>query len=729
MKEKPTWILYMATFPPRECGIATFTQDLTKAMDNKFAPGIKSKILAINNTDTNIYNYPEDVIYQISDTDISEYIDVAKRINKSNAIKLVSIQHEFGIFGGEYGSYLIAFLEILEKPAVITFHSVLPNPDEKLKRVVQTIAEKSQSIVVMTEKGIDILKEDYEIRSDIQLIHHGIPSIPFEPSSKEKAKLGYKNKILLSSFGMLNSGKGYEHVIDALPKVIEKFPDVLYLIIGETHPVVRKEQGEEYRNFLERKVKELNLQKNVKFYNKYVKLKEILMYLQATDISICSNNNPNQITSGTLVYAMGAGRVVISTPFIHAKDIVKPSRGILAEFNSPDSFAEAIIKVISNPRLKLSMEKDAYSYTRIMTWTNVALSYMRQFNKLIHRNTKHEEVLPKIKLNHLIKLTDDFGMIQFVDNTTPDLSSGYTLDDNARALIVCGIYCSKFKCNKRIELIDIYLDFIEYVQQEDGKLMNFVDYKRNINMSQWSDDAHGRGIWSLGFLLSLKEMPDYFKKKAKRIFTKAINAIESIKSPRATAFIIFGLYYYNLENPSEENIIRIKELATHLVNIYHDQSSEEWTWFETYLTYSNSRLSESLFYAYLATKEEEFLEVAKKTLDFLICTTLNNGQFAPVGHDGWYFKNGKKAYYDQQPVDTAAMVQTLLVANKVTGEEKYLKKAIVVFSWFLGNNALNQMVYDESSGGCHDGVGQHSINLNQGAESTISYLLARLSFD
>lgn len=726
-KEKSSWMVYMGTFPPRECGIATFTKDLVTAMDRKYSPSIKSKIIAMNDDIANIYNYPDDVIFQIDESDINGYIEVAKKINEMDKVKLVNIQHEFGIFGGEYGCYLIAFLEIINKPVIITFHTVLPNPNDKLKKVVQSLAEKSMYLIVMTKKAVEILRNDYEIKTNIEIIPHGIPSVQFESSLKAKNDFGYKNRIVLSSFGMMNRGKGYEYVIDALPKVIEKYPNILYLIVGETHPVVRKKEGEQYRNLLEKKVKELNLKKNVKFYNKYLKLSEIVKYLQATDIYICANNNPNQITSGTLGYAMGAGRAVISTPFLHAKDIVNHERGLLVEFRNPESFANAIIKILSSPGLKESMEKNAYSYTRHMTWPNVALSYIGVFNKHIRLSEKHETAFPKIKLNHLMKLTDKFGIIQFVNHTQPDKYSGYTLDDNARVMIACCMYYNKFKDGSKLKLINTYLNFIKYVQQKDGRLYNVVDHNRKIKFKDWSDDAHGRALWALGYLISIESIPVELKDKAKKIFCKALNIIGNIKSPRAVAFIIIGLYFYNKSRPSSENISKIRKLANHLVSLYKDSSSDRWQWFEEYLTYSNSKLPEALFYSYLATQDKEYLKIAKSTLNFLISITFEKGIYAPIGHDGWNFKNGKKAHFDQQPVDAASMVQTLVLANRITKEDKYMKDVIRAFHWFLGKNSLNQIIYDESTGGCHDGLGKLSVNLNQGAESTISYLIARLS--
>ncbi len=382
-KEKSSWIMYMSTFPPRECGIATFTKDLVTAMDKRFNPKIKSKITAMNNNCTNIYNYPENVMFQISDTNIHEYAEVAEKINKTDSIKIVNIQHEFSIFGGRKCRYLIHFIEALNKPFVVTFHTVLPDPDDQIRKVVQSIARKAACLIVMNNLAIDILRNDYGLNNEIIVIPHGIHPVDFNTSVKAKTGLGYKDRVILTTFGMINPHKGIEHVISALPDVIKKFPDVLYLIIGETHPYERKKRGEKYRNFLEKKVKESGLQEHVKFYNKYVKLNEIIKYLEATDIYIAPSLNQKQITSGTISYAMGSGRVVISTPFLHAKDAVTPEMGLLVEFNNPKSFSDAIIKILSDPLLKQEMEKNAYSYTRDATWPNVAESYMNIFKEYL----------------------------------------------------------------------------------------------------------------------------------------------------------------------------------------------------------------------------------------------------------------------------------------------------------------------------------------------------------
>ncbi|MFX0138859.1 MAG: glycosyltransferase, partial [Candidatus Hodarchaeota archaeon] len=373
----PALILYLGTYPPRECGIATFTKDLTIAMDSKFSPSLKSKIIAMTNRSLNFYNYSEDVLFEIKDDDGTSYIEIAKKINKIKNVELINIQHEFGIFGGEYGEDLISFITHMEKPVVITFHTIIPNPNKKLKKIIRKLASKVKYIIVMAKIGIDILRDDYGIDNKMIFIPHGTPAVPFISSIKMKKMLGYEDKIILSSFGMMNPGKGYEYILEALPEVIEKFPNVIYLIIGATHPIVKQNEGEKYRNYLEKKVNELRLQNNVIFCNKYVTLEEIVQLLLASDIYISSNLNPNQIVSGTLAYAMACGKVVISTQFLHAKDAIIPERGILINFRDPKSYIDAIIKVLLNPELKEQLERNIYAYTRNTIWSNIALAYFK----------------------------------------------------------------------------------------------------------------------------------------------------------------------------------------------------------------------------------------------------------------------------------------------------------------------------------------------------------------
>ncbi|MBD3248565.1 glycosyltransferase [Candidatus Woesearchaeota archaeon] len=725
--KEPSLILTMGTYPPRECGIATFTKDLADSINRKLNSRLKNKIIAMNRNGVNIYNYPKEVLFQINDVDIKDYKKKAEMINQMPNVKIIHIQHEFGIFGGEYGRYLLHFLNKIKKPVIMTFHSVLPDPDEKRKKIVKKLAEKVSCIIVMTEKAVEILRKEYQLKTDIQIIPHGIPHTLFQKNKKEKEKIGYKDKIVLSSFGLLSRGKGYEYVIEALPRVVKRFKNLRYLIVGQTHPVVRNEEGERYRHMLEKKVKELKLEAHVKFYNKYMTLKEIIQYLKASDIYISASLDPDQITSGTLVYAMGVGRAVVSTPFLHAKDIVDAERGCLTRFRDPDSFAESIISILDDPEKKSMMERNAYNYTRSMIWPNVAIAYLKVFNRYERIKDAYEKQFPEIRLDHLERLTDDFGVIQFADRTMPDPKSGYMLDDNSRALVVACMDYSIFGDPYSLALVRKYLNFISHTQTKDGKLYNFVRQNREIDFKDCSEDAYGRTLWALGYLMSLDEIPLALKEKADTIFKSSQKHIKNIHSARGKAFSIIGLHHYIQTKSSKRAARQLNTLAESLAAMYNQNSTNKWKWFERHMTYSNARIPESMFFAYLSTKKKRYLDIAESSMDFLRKKTIEKNSFFPIGQNGWYFDSKERAYYDQQPVEAASMTQALIAAYTATKKAKYKKDALTTFRWFLGKNSLNQMVYDEYTGGCQDGLGESSLNFNQGAESTISYLLARLN--
>lgn len=721
-------ILFMGTYPPRECGIATFTKDLVTAVDRRLSKMVDTGIIAINHNGVNIYNYPKKVQYEISDTDLNDYIEVAEQINERPDVKAICVQHEFGIFGGEWGDHLLMFLEKIKKPLIFTFHSVLPNPDDKLYRVVCEIGRKAKEIIVMTKTGVDILKEHYGLDNKITVVPHGIPTTTFEDQNKSKARIGYtSDKLIISTFGMVGPGKGYEDVIESMPEVVKEFPNAVYLIVGETHPNVRKDSGEEYRNSMIERVKELGLEENVKFYNKYLTIEEIIRYVKASDVYVCPPQNPNQITSGTLVYAMGCGRAIVSTPFIHAKDIVTENKGLLAEFQNPHSFAEAIRTILRDPEKRKSMESHAYHETREMTWPNVAHKYCGLFEKYVHIESEEARALPRVNTAHLIRMTDKFGVIQFSKQWTPDVSSGYTLDDNARAMVACVRHYEKFREYKQLKMIRTYLNYFRHVQGKDGRLYNFASKNRIVDMNSWSEDAQGRAIWALGFLMDAPHVPLDFKRDAQETLNNALNVMENSKSPRALAFTIQGLYHYDRFHDYPGIKKKIKRYADYLLELYDASNSNDWKWFEKYLTYGNAKLSEALYYAYKVIGKNEYLDVANESLNFLISKTFEGDIFVPIGQDGWYHLGGERKYYDQQPIEAAYMVDALITGYKMTKDEEYRKRAFQAFKWFTGENTLKQVVYNENTGGCHDGLGERTINLNQGAESTISYLLARLS--
>jgi glycosyltransferase involved in cell wall biosynthesis len=743
--QNKSWIVCLATFPPRQCGIATFTADLTNAIDQMFGPSVKSKIVAMNLTEVSHFPYPDKVILQISQPREEDYINAANKLNQLKEVKLVNIQHEFGIFGGKYGSHLLLLLKKLQKPIVITLHTVLPAPDERMRNIVQTIMKYSKGIIVMTHSSREILVKDYGLDPDrIQVIPHGIHHVPYRTSEHAKSALGISHKLILSTFGLLSPGKGIEYVIDALPKVIAKFPNVRFLVAGVTHPVVLGQAGENYRNFLIKKIYELGLNGYVSFYNTYLDLNDLLEFLEATDVYLSTSLNPNQTVSGTLSYALGSGRPVISTAFTQAKQDITSEIGILIDFKNPQAYTDAIIKLLRSDELRLQMGKNAYFRTRHMAWENVALSYLKYFSQFVPELTLGQRKLPPVKLTHLAKLTDNFGIIQFAKLTEPDLSSGYTLDDNARALIAAALHYKKFRTHSALKLASIYLNFLYRVAKPDGYFDNYVNQNRAIdeqrNLQENSEDPSARGFYALALVSTTKQIPKRIRHQAHSLFEQSFRKNIAFFSPRAIAFYIKALYCLLSKWKEPKVLAALRHYCEQLMALYEKSHSPEWEWFEHYLTYSNAILPEALLLGYKITGERRYLEVAGKTLNFLIkhtFTTLDSkhltgfkgSMYIPIGQSGWFPKEGTRQYFDQQPEDVAATVEVLNTMFQVTNEKHYKELANIAFNWFLGDNVLGQVVYDRTTGGCHDGVGEKFINLNQGAESTISYLFARLSFE
>ena len=733
-QQKKSWIVCLSTFPPRQCGIATFTTDLTNAIDQMFGPSVKSKIVAMNLTEISHFPYPDKVILQISQHREEDYVNVANKLNQLKEVKLVNIQHEFGIFGGEYGSHLLLLLEKLQKPVVTTFHSILPAPDEKMRNIVRAIMKYSKGIVVMTHSSKEILVGDYGLDPDrIQVIPHGIHHIPYRTNERAKSALGLSHKLILSTFGFLSPGKGVEYVIEALPQIVEKFPNVRFLIAGVTHPAVLGQDGETYRNFLTKKVHQLGLSNCVSFYNIYFNVNKLLQFLEATDIYLSTSLNPNQAVSGTLSYALGSGRPVISTAFAQAKQDITSKVGILIDFKNPSAFIDAIVKLISNNELCLQMGKNAYFRTRHMIWENVAHSYMKYFSQFAPELIMGQRKPPPIKLEHLAKLTDNFGIIQFAKLTEPDLSSGYTLDDNARALIVAVLHYKKFRTHSALKLASIYLNFFCRLAKPDGYFDNYVNSNRVIdrqrNIQEYSEDPSARALYALALVSTTEQIPKRFRKQAHSLFEQSFQKNIAFSSPRAIAFYIKALNHLLSKWENPKTLAALRSCCEQLIILYEKSYSSDWEWFEHYLTYSNAILPEALLLGYKITGERRYLEVSEKTLNFLIKHTFKDSVYIPVGQSGWFPKGGTRQYFDQQPEDTTAAVVALNTMFQITNEKRYKELAHIAFNWFFGDNALEQVVYDRTTGGCYDGVGEKFINLNQGAESTISYLLARLSFE
>lgn len=732
-RHNESWIVCLATFPPRLCGIATFTTDLTNAIERMFGPSIKTKIVAMNLTNVSRFSYPDKVVFEISQPRKEDYVAAAEKLNSLKEVKLINVQHEFGIYGGDYGSYLLLFLKKLQKPAVITMHTVLPSPDIKMLSIVQAIMKYSKGIIVMTGNTKHILVKEYGLDpSKVKVVPHGIHHVPYRSSNQNKSSLGFYGKKILSTFGFLSPGKGVEYVLEAMPRVIDKFPDTRFLIAGVTHPAVLEQEGEAYRNFLIKKVHHLGLSNHVHFYNTYFDINKLLQFLEATDIYISTSLSPNQAVSGTLSYALGSGRPVVSTAFAQAKQDISRMVGILVDFKNPMAYSKAIVNLLSNDELSLKMGKTAYFRTRHMTWDNVAHSYMKFYSQFAPELKSRQRKLPPIKLTHLSKLTDDFGIIQFAKLTKPDISSGYTIDDNARALIVTSLHYKKFKTDYSLRLISIYLNFFNKVTKPDGYFDNYVSSKRIVdkkrNIKESSEDPSARALYALALTSTTKQIPKHIRKQAHSLFEQSFQRGITFSSPRAIAFYVKALYSLLTKWKNPVILTKLKLYCEILIALYESSHTTDWEWFEPYLTYSNAVLPEALLLGYKITKEKRFFEVSKKTLDFLISHTFKDGIYVPIGQSGWFPKEGTRQYFDQQPEDTTAMVETLNAMSLATKDKHYNELAVTAFNWFLGDNILGQVVYDRTTGGCYDGVGEKFINLNQGAESTISYLLARLSF-
>lgn len=726
-------IVFITSYPPRECGIATYSQDLINAMKEKFGSSYSLKVYALESKECN-YDYPEEVKYTLQTQQENQFEILAQKINTDPNIAMVFLQHEFGLFGGDYGSYLLKFLMELNKPITITMHTVLPNPNDDLKNMVQSIGYYCDDIIVMTNNSAEILKRDYGIADKkINVISHGTHLVsPSSDAKNKKTKLNFSDRIVLSTFGLINDGKSIETALLALPKIIAKFPNVIYLIIGKTHPEVFKKEGEKYRNFLYEKVNELNLQNNVKFINKYLSLSELMDYLQRTDIYLFTAKDPNQAVSGTLAYAMACGCPVLSTPIPHAKELLDGA-GFNFDFENAEQLSEAALKLLYEPKLMKQMSLNALHKINPTSWQNSAIAHINIVQKKnVNDNINLEYELPKISLKHIKRLTTEHGMIQFSEISNPDINSGYTLDDNARALVAMVNHYKIFRKEADLNLIKTYLYFIIFCQKHDGSFLNYVDKYGNFfekNADENLEDANGRAIWALGVFCSHNELfSEDLINKANYTFRKALKTTSDYKSPRAISFIIKGLYEYNLAHKNSEVKQIIASLADNLVAKYAELSDENWQWYENYLTYANSVIPEAMLCAAISENSDLYKNIAKASFDFLLSITFKDGLIKVVSNKGWHQKGIESNVYGEQPIDVAYTVLALSRFYKFFNDnEEYFDKMQSAFNWFLGKNHLNQIVYNPKTGGCFDGLEENHINLNQGAESTVSYLMARLA--
>ncbi|PZX93602.1 glycosyl transferase family 1 [Flavobacterium aquariorum] len=724
-------ILLMSSYPPRECGLATFSNDIVNSVKLVFGDSLPIEVCALQK-EVNQFDYGLEVHYALTVSLIDEYRLLAEKINNRDDIGMVCIEHEFGLYGGDYGNYLLSFLLAINKPIATVFHTVLPGPNNKLKKIVQAIIDLSNKIVVLTKRSQEILIRDYDCKeSKLRIIPHGTHMVLWDQKEKLKREFNYSGKTVLSTFGLISDNKNIETVLSALPKIIEKHPEVIYLVIGKTHPEILKRDGEKYRNMLIETTKKLKIENNVFFVNEFLELKQLLNYLILSDVYLFASKDPNQAVSGTFAYAMSCGCAIISTPIAHATEVLNPGIGILLNgFDNQEEFQRAILELVENKEKRLEMGRNGYALTHETTWENIALRYASLFAEITEGKEKLRLNFPPIKLDHIKELTTDYGILQFSKFSQPDLSSGYTLDDNARALIDMVMYYDKSSDYLALDLAKIYLNFIAEIQREDGRFDNYKDINRQLTKQNELvnlQDSNGRALWSLGFLLSYQEkLPTDLVEQAQKIWDKAIVHIDEVTSPRAIAYTLKGLYYYYQANKEGEIKTAITQLADTLLNHYHINSDDDWCWYEDYMTYANNVLPEAMLFSFLVTGNLKYKKIALITFDFLLSHYFMKGELSVISNRGWFIKGEKKNTYGEQPIEVSTTIATLHLFYRVTGNVKYRNQLNLAFSWFLGNNRLNQIIYNSVNGASYDGLEEKNVNINQGAESTLCFFKAQL---
>jgi glycosyltransferase involved in cell wall biosynthesis len=728
---------FIATYPPRECGIGTFTNNLFKSMLNNDESREKENegfIVAISDHEF-IYEYPSEVKLEIRQDLQKDYLEAVEYINLSGA-DICILEHEFGIFGGQDGNYILPLLSRLKIPLIVTLHTILKTPSYSQKTILQEICKMADLIVVMSHKAVEFLVDIYRVPIEkIALFEHGVPDIYFKPEICRKEFKIEKRKVLLT-FGFIGRNKGIETVIQALPEIVKKHPEVLYIVLGKTHPNVLRESGEEYRIYLMRLAKSLHVEENVVFLNKFLDEQNLFKYLYACDIYITPYLNEAQITSGTLSYAVGIGAGVVSTPYWHAAELLAEGRGRLFDFGDYKGLSNILNDLFDNSSELKAIKQNAYVYGLGITWPKTGEKYLKAAEDIVKREPKRIEkanteldllVMPPFSLNHINRMTDDTGIIQHAEFGIPNLKEGYCMDDNARALLMVIMDYRQMKNQRALELSTIYLSYIHYMQNPDGTFRNFLSFSRNFLDEVGSEDSFGRTIWALGFLLG--NAPNYaFYQSGKQLFFNATPNFEKLKSIRSIANTIIGISYYLKSTPSDENMIgKLKNLSFILVKHYDENSTADWQWFEQVIAYDNGLLPLALLHAAEILNDEKIKKTAIESMDFLTKVTLKDQCLSIVGNENWFKKDGVRSIFSQQPVDAMAMVLMYHQAFHLTMNKEYLSKLYTCFLWFIGENDLKVNLYDFETNGCYDGFDKNGVNRNQGAESTLAYLISYLA--
>jgi glycosyltransferase involved in cell wall biosynthesis len=746
----PTRIAVIGNYLPRHCGIATFTTDLCSAISAEYGTA-RLLALPVNDTEEG-YDYPARVRWSLAQDDVRSYQEAAEFLNFNN-IDMVCLQHEYGIFGGPAGSHILHLLRGLKMPLVTTLHTVLREPDMNQLTVMEEIAELSDRLIVMSQLSSQFVQEIFKVPgSKIDMVPHGVPDLPFLDPNFYKDRFGVEGKAVLLTFGLLSPNKGIENVIQALPQILSKHKNVAYIVAGATHPHILRREGDKYRASLQALAKEMRVESQVIFHNRFVSPEEMVEFIGAADIYITPYRHEAQVVSGTLAYALGAGKAIISTPYWHAIELLDDRRGALVPFQNPDAIAQKTIELLDTPAIRHAMRKRAYLFAREMVWKRVAQGYMESFARVrsdrmespkvqfsARMTPKSLDQLPELKLNHLHQMTDDTGMLQHAIFTIPNRREGYTTDDNARALILAVLLenldldldkgAFGHAGSPSAKSAGLYLSFLEHAfNPAKARFKNFLRYDRRWNEPVGSEDCHGRALWALGTVLG-RSADQGLKGAAGRLFEFSLPAVLEFSSPRAWAYSLLGIQEYLTSYPGDRDAQKIRSaLSRRLLEMYDAIRRPDWQWFENVLAYGNARLPQALLLVGSASSDDRMLSAGLESLDWLSRTQHCeiNRHFVPIGSQGFYHQDSEKARFDQQPLEAAGAVSACLQAYRVTGDARWRTEAWSAFNWFLGDNDLQLPLYDSVTGGCRDGLHPDRANQNQGAESTLSFLMALL---
>ena len=734
-------IAFVSDYLPRRCGIATFAYDLCEAVAKRAGKRRDVFTVAMNDVPEG-YPYPDRVRFEVRQAVQKDYRLAADFLN-INMVSAVCLQHEYGIYGGPCGSHVLDLLKRLRRPVVATLHTVLKDPTDKQRAVLTEMARHCDRLAVMSEMAMEILHDSFDVpREKVVMVPHGIPDVPFVDPNFYKDQFEAEGRKVMLTFGLLSPGKGIEYAVEALPAILAKHPDVLYIILGATHPHVKRDNGEEYRNSLTRRVHELGIGDNVQFVNRFVELSELCEYLGAADIYVTPYLNEAQISSGTLAYAMGTGKATISTPYWHAQELLADGRGRLVGFRDAEAIADNVIDLLDNEVERHAMRKRAYTYCREMVWQSVAQKYLNLFSEARESYARRSstavaaggvqaaksEELPEADLRHLRILTDDTGVLQHCQYATPDRRHGYCTDDNARALIVTAMCWDQMQDKAVLPAMQTYLSFLSYAMDEKtGRFRNFMRYDRSFTEVFGSEDSHARALWGLGMAVALCPHESMIA-LATHLFHQGLAAVEPFSSPRAWAFAVVGIHAYLRRFGGDSEARRYRALLTdRLAEHFTAHMTDEWPWCEAVVTYANAKLPHALLMSGKWLQRNDLIDLGKRSLQWLLDVQTNeNGYLSIIGTDGWYSRGGQPARFDQQPVEAHALVDACIEAYHVTREKHWAAQARKAFNWFLGDNDLRTPVYDFTTGGCRDGLHPDRVNENQGAESTLAWLMSLL---